>query len=411
VEALLLSQSLEAQPRRPFPQHTSYAAGTISLDRRTQEQQDDDVRAYYDVWKSNFLVPAGNESDGTTLYRITAGRLDPSRTVSEGQGYGMMIVAWMAGHDPAAQTLFDGLWRFARKYPSSIDSRLMSFEVPFDPANFNSAFDGDCDIAYALLLADAQWGSGQAVNYRADALTVIAGILESTIGPDSRLPMLGDWVKAGGQRFNQYTPRSSDFMLDHFRAFQRATGDAVWTRVIEETQAVIGSLQEHYSPDTGLLPDFIVPTSDPDHTPKPAPPNFLEAPTDGEYSYNAGRVPWRLGVDALLSGDPVSMAQTRKITRWIAAATGGNPYEICSGYELDGKPFNDFGFTVFFTAPFGAAAMTEPSQQEWLDQIYDSVYARHEDYYEDSVTLLCLLVMTHNTWSPSVTKRLAVGLS
>src|SRR5512141_506549 len=141
VMALLpLSPTLGAQeppaaaanrPRRPFPQHTRYASGTLRLDRRTQAQQDDDVRAYYDAWKRDFLVPAGNAADGSPLYRVTVGFLNPSRTVSGGQGYGMMIVALMAGHDPDAQTLLDGLWRFARKFPSDIDSRLMSFEVPF----------------------------------------------------------------------------------------------------------------------------------------------------------------------------------------------------------------------------------------------------------------------------------------
>jgi hypothetical protein len=32
--------------------------------------------------------------------------------------------------------------------------------------------------------------------------------------------------------------------------------------------------------------------------------------------------------------------------------------------------------------------------------VYDTVYDTHEDYYEDSVTLLCLLIMTGNFWVP-----------
>ena len=71
----------------------------------------------------------------------------------------------------------------------------MSWQVPGEPEGSASAFDGDADIAYALLLADAQWGSGGSIDYAREARTMIAGILESTIGPDSRLPMLGDWVR------------------------------------------------------------------------------------------------------------------------------------------------------------------------------------------------------------------------
>ncbi len=48
----------------------------------------------------------------------------------------------------------------------------------------------------------------------------------------------------------------------------------------------------------------------------------------------------------------------------------------------------------------GVAAMNDPAQQEWLNAIYDSVYNTREDYYEDSVTLLCLMVMSGNFWSP-----------
>jgi endo-1,4-beta-D-glucanase Y len=277
----------------------------------------------------------------------------------------------------------------------------MSYEVPEKPPNVDSAFDGDCDIAYALLLADKQWGSAGRINYRDAAAQVLAGILASTIGPSSRLPMLGDWVDPNGPLYNQYTPRSSDFMTGHFRAFGRSTGDPVWSQVVANTQAVISQLQSRFSPGTGLLPDFIVPVSRVDRAPMPAPPNFLEGPNDGDYSYNACRDPWRLGTDALLSGDPASLAQARKIANWARLAAGGNADRIRPGYRLDGRPLSGDYFTTVFVAPIAVAAMTEPSQQQWLDDLYDAVHGRFEDYYEDSVTLLCLLVMTGNFWDPS----------
>lgn len=391
-----------AGPRHPFPQHVSYAAGTIRPSRRSQAQQDDDVRSAYEHWKAGFLVSAGSAADGRPLYRVTFGSRDPGRTVSEGQGFGMLIVTMMAGHDPNARTLFDGLWLFSRAHPSRIDGRLMSWEVPEQPPNVDSAFDGDCDIAYALLLADRQWGSGGRVNYRDAASQVLAGILASTIGPASRLPMLGDWVDADGSVYNQYTPRSSDFMTGHFRAFARATGDPAWSQVVASTQSVVSRLQARFSQDTGLLPDFIVPVSRGDHTPRPAPPDFLEGANDGDYYYNACRDPWRLGTDALLSGDPESLTQARKIANWTRLATGGSPSRIRPGYRLDGSPLSsDAYFTTVFVAPIGVAAMTETTQQQWLDDLYEAVHGRFEDYYEDSVTLLCLLVMTGNFWDPS----------
>jgi len=44
--------------------------------------------------------------------------------------------------------------------------------------------------------------------------------------------------------------------------------------------------------------------------------------------------------------------------------------------------------------------MTQPDQQAWLDALYERVHARHEDYYEDSVTLLNLLLISGNAWPP-----------
>ena len=379
----------------PFPQHVTYAQNSILPSHRTQEQLDGDVRAFYDHWKFEYLAEAGTDANGITMFRVVFGKDEPnySTTVSEGQGYGMMIVPMMAGYDPEAQIIFDGLWAFARAHPSEIDSRLMDWNVP-NPEGNASAFDGDADIAYGLLLADAQWGSNGRVNYKSEAVNMIGGILESTIGSESHLPMLGDWVNVGEPQYNQYTPRSSDLMLANFRAFGEATNDPVWDDVVLQSQNIMMGIQNDYSTETGLLPDFIV-------NGEPAPPNFLENPTDGSYNYNAGRDPCRVGMDALLYDDPTSRAIVQKLSHWVEASANGDPNQIRAGYELDGSPLpNSNYFTTFFVSPMGVAAMNDPAQQEWLNAIYDSVYDAQQDYYEDSVNLLCLLVMTGNFWAP-----------
>lgn len=408
-----------AGEKRPFPQHVTYANDTILPNHRTQAQLDDDVRAAYDRWKKNYVVGGGAKAaprkkkkpkpptlpDGQ--FRIAFGKpgtKEYNETVSEGQGYGMLAVALMAGHDPEAQTIFDGLWRFARAHPSDIDNRLMDYDVPGNQDGNDSAFDGDCDMAYALLLADAQWGSGGSINYRAEFDRTIAAIVESTIGPNSHLPLLGDWAKGipDNEKYNQFSTRTSDFMPGHFRAFRRATGNDLWNEVIAACQQTVDALQANNSPQTGLLPDFVQPVSAADHTPRPADPNFLEGPDDGEYDYNAGRDPWRLGTDVLLNGDNASKAAVTKISNWAAQTTGGDPQKLRAGYKLNGTVQGDADyFTTFFAAPLAVAAMTVPGQQQWLNALYDAVSNVSEDYFEDSVTLLCLLVLTRNFWDPS----------
>jgi hypothetical protein len=394
---------LDTRAQRPFPQHVTYAGGAILPNHRSQQQLDDDVHAAYDRWKQRYLVPVSSRS-GATLYRVAFGKPGTSAhntTVSEGQGYGMVIVPLMAGHDPEAQTIFDGLWSYALTHRSCGDERLMLWRIPNEEFGCASATDGDLDIAYGLLLADAQWGSGGVVDYRAAAKSVLAGILASTIGPQSKLPLLGDWVTPNGARANEWTPRTSDFMTGHFRAFGRATGNAVWHNVANASLDVVLALQQEFSPRTGLLPDFVQTKSGSDHDPRPADAGFLEGPNDGAYNYNAGRDPWRLGTDGLLNGDSRSLAAVGRISAWAEDDTDGDPLRIHPGYRLDGTPLRSDYFTTFFAAPLGVAAMTVSSQQAWLNAIYDAVRQREEDYYEDSVTLICLLVMTANFWDPT----------
>ncbi len=396
----------ETTPRRPFPAHVNYAGAAIHVSNFSQAQQDADVRAAYDDWKKNYVIKLERV---TGQCRIAFGKNSPirSKTVSEGQGYGMVITALMAGYDTQAHGIFDGLWAFSRAHPSSVDPRLMAWEVPTSSGDQpDSAFDGDADIAYALLLAEREWGSGGKVDYLACALRTISGIKASTIGTQSHLPLLGDWVgtTTNSGRYTQWQTRSSDWMTGHFRTWGRATGDASWSLVVSATQSSAAQLQANFSPLTGLLPDFAIANTTSPYQPKPAGGNFLEDRNDGNFNYNACRDPWRIGTDAVLNNDASSLARMRKLSAWIENATGGHPLKIRAGYTLDGTPISGSNyFTSVFVAPFGVAAMTGKGQQKWLNKIYSAVRGTREDYYEDSVTLLCMLVMTGNFWDPTVT--------
>ena len=397
---VVAANSRQKARAQQFPfgtQHQAYRTGTLFPTNFTRAQQNAHITAYYDDWKNRWLKP----DPGGNGWRVL---IDNSgRTVSEGQGYGMVIVPLMAGHDPQARTIFDGLWQFRLAHPSSIDDRLMDWAVP-DPDGNDSAFDGDADIAYGLLLAHAQWGSGGTINYLQQAKNVIAGIKAKTIGPTSKLPMLGDWVNPTSTgTHNQWATRSSDFMLGHFRACGAATNDsAYWSSVVTAVQNVTTNIQANESAATGLLPDFIhlVGAS---RDPQPAAAGFLEGPTDGKYWYNAGRDPWRLGVDAILNNDATTLAHVQKINQWIRTSTGGNANNVKGGYELNGTALNSWQ-DHFFISPFAVAAMTgtTAADQTWLNNLYSRIYQAHStgNYYADAVTLQSLLAVTGNMWDP-----------
>lgn len=182
---------------KPFPQQVNYS-GILKPNHVSQESLNNAVKNYYNDWKKKYLkndlssLPGGYYVKG----EIT-GNPDGFRPLgtSEGQGYGMIITVLMAGHDSNAQTIYDGLFKTARAFKSSINPNLMGWVVADDKkaqGHFDSATDGDLDIAYSLLLAHKQWGSSGKINYLKEAQNMITkGIKASNVTKNNGLN-LGD---------------------------------------------------------------------------------------------------------------------------------------------------------------------------------------------------------------------------
>ena len=379
----------------PFPHFVSYQSA-CTLSHYTPTQAAKNVAHYYQLWKKDFLIKEGK------LYRVAADKKETSRTVSEGQGYGMMIVALMAGEERDTQKIFDGLFRFVKAHPSEIESHFMTWQVPAKKGESDSAFDGDADIAYALMLASKQWGDGGKIDYAKEAKKMIDALGKKVIGRDSYLPLLGDWVDQDGKEYNQYTTRTSDFMLSHFRAFYRFGGDKRWLKVIEQTQRALEDIQALPSNKTGLVSDFIY------HDKKtesflPTKRDFLEE-QDDSYYYNACRVPWRVGLDGLLSGDKNSIMIAQKMTAWIVKTSSQKATHIKAGYRLSGNVIDDSYYSAVFMAPFGVSAKLDAAYQPLFDDVYETVKSMHENYFEDSVNLLSQLIMIDAFWDPTTVK-------
>ncbi|MGZ3456147.1 MAG: glycosyl hydrolase family 8, partial [Polyangiales bacterium] len=361
--------------------------------------------SFYDEWKKKYLV-AGC---GTGRYYVSVGTgggggmSGGSIVVSEGQGYGMLVAVLMAGHDPEARTIYDGLYAFFRDHPSVHSKDLMAWNqvtgCKDSPDGGNdSATDGDLDIGFSLLLADAQWGSTGTVNYLAEGKKVIAAIGAHEMNATTHLALLGDWAE-GDAKFGDGT-RPSDFMIDHFRAYGTASGDAVWKSVVDAHWSAVAAIQGGPASKSGLLPDFATATSA--AAAKPVSGTYLEGSTDGTYSWNACRVPWRLGADFLVSGDARAKTAVDKINGWVRGATGEDPSKIVDGYALDGTKKGSAN-EIAFLAPFGVAAMSDAKNQAWLDAIWKRTEAEKiggGDYYGDTIKLLTMIVMSGNYWTP-----------
>ncbi|MDB4903724.1 MAG: hypothetical protein JWQ63_3005 [Mucilaginibacter sp.] len=382
---------------KPFPQHVKYFPGCIKPNHISQTQLDNSVRSFYIQWKKRFIKNVPGKPESYVWFE----NIGKKQCVSEGQGYGMVIVALMADYDLSAKVTYDNLFRYYKANPSIRSKHLMAWVQYTNGKNSDqtSATDGDMDIAYSLLLADKQWGSKGPINYRKEGEAIITAIMQYEINHQTWSILLSDGVEAESKDY--FDTRSSDFMPSHFKAFELAIQDERWDKVTNATYNLFGKMQKNYSPDAGLIPDFIVNIN---KKAKPAPPNFLESPYDGYYNYNACRIPWRIATDYLLTGDERSKAIADKINRWIRETTNNDTYNISAGYTLSGNDIKGRNFEALsFIAPFAVSAMVDKKNQAWLNKIWDYMIAfkmKDFDYYDNTIKLLNMIIISGNYWEP-----------
>jgi hypothetical protein len=197
--------------------------------------------------------------------------------------------------------------------------------------------------------------------------------------------------------------RSSDFIVDHLRAFNGAAPDPVWTQAVDAIYTAFARIQTANSATTGLLPDFLVNLHT---TPAPAPANWsvMNSPNDGQFHYHAARVPLRLAIDVLASNGAEARAKAAltKMNDWIKTKAGNNPAAIVDGYRIDTGANIGNGASWVFEGPFGAAAIVDASNQAWLDAIWNriSVGDPSSDVNAETIRLLSMLVMSGHWWAP-----------
>ena len=142
------------------------------------------------------------------------------------------------------------------------------------------------------------------------------------------------------------------------------------------------------------MPDFIVGSS-----PKPASANFLEADTDGDYSWNSCRYPWRISLNYITNGDEKSKAAATKVADWVISSCGGDVSKIYGGYKLNGTKLTSSQESAF-TAPFVVAATLNSKNQDFVNKGWSKIANWKDGYYGDSINLLCQLAISGNYWAP-----------
>lgn len=383
----------------PFPHHTVYTVNHCKPDNYSQSELDNQTGSFYTAWKKRYIKSGCKDGE----FYVHSG--NGANTISEAHGYGMMIMCFMAGYEKSAKGYFDGLFHYYKSHPSYINNHLMDWQQrccdDSPSSDDDAASDGDIDIAFSLLLAHTQWGSEGDINYLAEAITMINAIMQDEINPVTWTVKLGDWCGSDDPDY-YYGTRTSDFITSHFRVFHKATGNADWTKVIDECYSLINTIQNTFSPATGLMPDFIIHTNT---SPAPAGQYYLEDTCDGDYYYNACRFPWRIGADYLISDDERAKSALNKINTWLKTATSQNVLLVSNGYKLNGTPIYDWNDATFI-GPFTVGAMADNTGQDWLNILYEELVTNNDledgDYYSNTIKLLSMITISGNYWNPDI---------
>jgi endo-1,4-beta-D-glucanase Y len=366
----------------PFPQNRQSSRCTYP-----SRYDNADVTAAYQQWKSDTVTSSG-ASGFLRVQRPNDPGLAPGSTVSEGIGYGMLIAAYMNDQD-----LFDNLWKYEQHWTDA--SGLMNWYIAADgtglgPNGSGAATDADEDMAFALVMADRQWG-GQgslAAPYKQYALAQVQDIWKAEI-QDSKLPRPGEW---GGWS----TVNISYFAPAYYRVFATLDPGDPWANVI---QTVYDTIDYAVNAANGNASNGLVPAWCDDSHGSPCTPVDMNIPNDTGYQYDSCRTPFRIGLDWCWNGEPRAQAYVALTSAFFGAIGAQN---IADTYAIDGspEPQHPGGHSAAFVGPAGVGAMSSSTYGTFIDDAYAGVatrtYLAGGTYYEDSWTAMSLLMMSGN---------------
>ncbi|MEI9948814.1 MAG: glycosyl hydrolase family 8 [Pseudomonadota bacterium] len=364
----------------PFPQnrHSTYCS--------YPNYRNADVKAAYDKWKAD-TVTADGAGGFLRVKRSKEPSLEPNSTVSEGIAYGMILAVYMND-----QSLFDGLWKYEQLWLDK--NGLMDWYISGngkDRLGTGAASDADEDMAWALLMADRQWGGKGSLgdSYLNIAKKQIDLVYKTEI-QDEKLLKPGDtW---GGWS----TVNPSYFAPSYYRAFAKATGNDKWNQVLDTSYETLAkSLNSaNKNMDNGLVPAWCTSDGAPNSG---AFTNGPASPT--HYQYDSCRTPFRIGLDYCQNGEPRAQSYVAKTSQFFA---GIGAKQIVDGYNLDGtpRPENQSGQSAAFVGPAVVGAMSSMSYSPFMQEGYESVATMNllvgGDYYDESWTVLSLLMLSGN---------------
>jgi endoglucanase len=364
--------------RFPFPQNhpSEYCVLPTSF-------QNTEVRAAYDDWKTKTVTSDG--ASGHLRVKKPDSGTQIGSTVSEGMGYGLLLSVYMDD-----QAVFDELWKYVLLYLNA--NGLMDWEVGpnGDVIGLGAALDGDEDMAWALIMADRQWGGQGTLDktYLAYAIDLIHAMWDFEVDHTRNdMPLPGDtWGNVDITNISYFAPA-------YYRVFGQVAGmEAEWGRAIDTSYTILNNSLNatNGNAENGLVPAWCNSAG----TPVVA---FSGAPT--HYQNDSSRTPFRIGQDYCYYGEPRALDYMKKISSFFVGVGVDN---IVDGYDLNGTPRPERGTngvgSASFVGPAAVGASYSADNQAFLDEAYTALAGRGLTagtiYYQASWNALSILMVT-----------------
>ncbi len=359
-----------------FPQKADYPYGI-----QPQNPNHDTLLSAYKKWKEKYVTAEGCRKGRRVLWH------DNKSTVSEGIGYGMLMAVYFNDKE-----LLDDLYTYYKSFPNMHGLMHWKIDEKGGIAGQNAATDAEEDVAFALIMAYEQWGEikekGQ-IRYHKEAKSMLYKIMDYEVEGSS------DVLKPGDMWGGSKTTNPSYFAPAYYRVFYKFSNDKRWLKVADKSYEVLFNC---WNDSTGLVPDWC---------------NAEGGPASGvgwareqgkAYLYDAARTPWRIALDYLWYGTEDAKKYCTKVSDFVKELT---VFRIRDGYYLDGSRIGS-NHNSTFIGPFGVGTMaTDESYQRLTEQAYyENIKVFTNDYFNDCLRILTLLVQNGNFDIPAKYKEI-----
>jgi len=338
----------------PYPQETSYGNGTINA---TSANASANLKTKFTNFLRDFYEESGN------LARIKFD--DKNYTVSEGIGYGMIMMVYFSDNSTSYQSNFDKLWEYYKKWPNQ--NGLMNWKIEgFSRVNqMNAATDAEFDVAAALIMAHYQFGDQK---YLTDAGSLVAKIRQYEMETNGLHKPGDNW---NSKRNPSYVSPAA------FELFKDVDQASFWSTALTRNYTL---LKNNQNSTTGLPSDWC---------------NDNGNPVDNnDFGYDASRAPWRWAWANAWYGHEDAKTLLGKLAPWVNNKT---PSGINGPLNISSGNGGNCCSNSTFLGPLTNALSYSSDYQTKMNSFWDALMGKsNEAYFSAAMQLITALLASGN---------------